>query len=318
MKKLTLTHHWRKSPDLCRNKKLTLTYLLFALLASCGAPVEKSKTVSVSILPQRYFIERIAGDFVTVNVMIPPGSDPHSADMTPEQLKQLYKSSLYFAIGFLPFEETHIYPLLETLPDIEVINHSKGLDLLAGSCCHETGDHHHHAHGEADHHHDHHHATDPHIWMSPRHAKGMAREIADVLTRKFPQEKEHFQRNYEQLATEIDSLDQEARRIIEAKQEKSFLIYHPALAYFAADYGMEQIAIEHEGKEPHPAHLKEVIDLCREKGIRVIFIQHQFDMANAKTIAKEISGEVIPIDPLNPDWKGEMRALLQVIDTKMN
>ena len=145
----------------------------------------------------------------------------------------------------------------------------------------------------------------------------MARTMLDVLAAKFPDQREAFEKNYRQFRVEIDSIDQAARRIIPKKENKTFLIYHPALTYFAKDYGMEQISIEDEGKEPNPSHLKAVIDTCRAKGIKIVFIQNQFDVANAKAIAKEIDGEVITIDPLRPDWKAEMCSLLGIIEQKM-
>lgn len=115
---------------------------------------------------------------------------------------------------------------------------------------------------------------DPHVWMSPRYAEMMARTILDVLAAKFPDQREAFEKNYRQFRVEIDSIDQAARRIIPKKENKTFLIYHPALTYFAKDYGMEQISIEDEGKEPNPSHLKAVIDTCRAKGIKIVFIQN--------------------------------------------
>lgn len=145
----------------------------------------------------------------------------------------------------------------------------------------------------------------------------MARTIRDVLSAKFPEKRAEFAENYRRFQVEIDSIDREARRVTAGKRNKTFLIYHPALTYFARDYGMEQVAIEDEGKEPNPMHIKGVIDTCRAKGIRVVFIQNQFDVANAKAVAKEIGGEVIPIDPLSPDWTGEMRSLLRIIEQKM-
>lgn len=316
--------------------------LLVGIVVSCSSSPDKDRTVSVSILPQRYFVERIAGDFVKVNVMIPPGANPAASDLSPEQLKALYNSSVYFAIGYLPFEVTHLYPVLNELPGIQVVSHSEGIDLLEGSCNHSHGEDivgeehqcsgedcdHDHAHHECDHAAEHVHSgltagdhsikqVDPHIWMSPAYAKRMAASVAEVFSKKFPAEKERFDRNYKRLEAEIDSIDREARRITGVKQEKTIAIYHPALTYFAKDYGMEQVAIESEGKEPNPVHIRETIELCRAKGIRIVFIQSQFDVENAKAVAREIGGEVIAIDPLNPDWKSEMLALLDIIDKKM-
>lgn len=282
--------------------------LLVALTWACGESKDREKTISVSILPQRYFVERIAGDYVKVNVMIPPGANPAVSDLSTEQLKALHNSSIYFAVGYLPFEVSNLYPFLDKQEKhIRLIKQSGEMDLAEGACDHD------HDHG------DHSHAGnfDPHVWMSPRYAEMMARTIREVLSEKFPEKKAEFEANFKLFKQEIDSIDTEARRIIPGKQNKTFLIYHPALTYFARDYGMEQIAIEDEGKEPNPTHLKSVIDTCRAKGIKIVFIQNQFDVANAKSIAKEIDGEVIAIDPLTPDWKQEMESLLQIIEQKM-
>ena len=289
----------------------SIIVVLIAMLTACGGNTDKERTISVSILPQRYFVERIAGGYVKVNVMIPPGANPAVSDLSTEQLKALHNSSVYFAVGYLPFELSNLYPFLETQKNMLLVKQSVGMDLEQGTCNHDHGHGHQHDHGSREGN------FDPHVWMSPRYAEMMARTILDVLAAKFPDQRATFEKNYRQLRVEIDSIDQAARRIISEKENKTFLIYHPALTYFAKDYGMEQISIEDEGKEPNPSHLKAVIDTCRIKGIKIVFIQNQFDVANAKAVAKEIDGEVITIDPLSPDWKAEMCSLLGIIEQKM-
>lgn len=276
-------------------KRLLITVLTAAMLAACGPRQEKGKTVSVSILPERYFVERIAGERVKVNVLLPPGASPASTDLSPIQLQSLYDSQLCFAIGDLPFEASTLYPMLEGKNAPRLIRLSDGMRLEANG----------HSH------------LDPHVWMSPKNARGMAEKICSTLSEQFPEEEAFFARNCRQLLAEIDSIDQEARRITATKRHKAFLIYHPALTYFAKDYGMRQVAIEDEGKEPNPTHIKAIINTCRAQGIRIVFIQSQFDTANAATIAREIDGEVVPIDPLAEDWKGEMERLLDIINQKM-
>ena len=289
----------------------SIIVVLIAMLTACGGNTDKERTISVSILPQRYFVERIAGGYVKVNVMIPPGANPAVSDLSTEQLKALHNSSVYFAVGYLPFELSNLYPFLETQKNMLLVKQSVGMDLEQGTCNHDHGHGHQHDHGSREGN------FDPHVWMSPRYAEMMARTILDVLAAKFPDQRETFEKNYRQLRVEIDSIDQAARRIISEKENKTFLIYHPALTYFAKDYGMEQISIEDEGKEPNPSHLKAVIDTCRIKGIKIVFIQNQFDVANAKAVAKEIDGEVFTIDPLSPNWKAEMCSLLGIIEQKM-
>ncbi|MBC5623033.1 MULTISPECIES: metal ABC transporter solute-binding protein, Zn/Mn family [Butyricimonas] len=285
--------------------RIGIILMLVALLWACDENKDREKTISVSILPQRYFVERIAGDYVKVNVMIPPGANPAVSDLSTEQLKALHNSSIYFAVGYLPFEISNLYPFLEKQEKhIQLVKQSEGMELEEGTC-------------DCGHHHTHPGNFDPHVWMSPRYAGMMAQTICKVLSEKFPEKKTEFEQNFKQFKQEIDSIDAEARRIIPAKQNKTFLIYHPALTYLAKDYGMEQIAIEDEGKEPNPSHIKAVVDTCRAKGIKIVFIQNQFDVMNAKAIAREIDGEVIAIDPLSADWKKEMESLLRIIEQKM-
>jgi zinc transport system substrate-binding protein len=221
------------------------------------------------------------------------------------QLQQLFNSELCFTIGHLPFEQTHLYPVLQHHPEIQVINHSKNIQLLHGSCgCSHT---HHEGHG---------HGVDPHIWLSPKVVRNMATQIYESLCTKYPDQKLTFQDNYNRLATAIDTLQQKAAAIFKQNSQHSFLIYHPALTYFAADYGLEQIAIEDEGKEPSPTHLKKVIDIAKEKKIRLIFIQKQFDLQNAQTIAREINGKIIQIDPLAEDWLAEIQKIVKIFQSE--
>lgn len=276
-----------------------LSLCCILITQSCKNKREDHRMVSVSILPQKYLVEKIAGDYLQVNVMIPPGMNPATCDLSTEQLKKLYDSDLCFTIGYLPFELTHLYPVLESRKDIGVINHSEGIQMISGSCSHH---HEGHEHG----------GVDPHIWLSPVYAQKMATTIFQVLSERYPDQKETFKSNYEALTEEINGVAQKAKQVLENKQQEVFLIYHPALTYFAAEYGLEQISIEDEGKEPNPAHLKKIIDLAREKNIHLILIQNQFDVNNAKAIAKEIDGEIIPIDPLAENWTEEMNRLIEV------
>ena len=151
--------------------KIGIIVVLIALLTACGENKDKERTISVSILPQRYFVERIAGDYVKVNVMIPPGANPAVSDLSTEQLKALHNSSVYFAVGYLPFELSNLYPFLETQKNMLLVKQSVGMDLEQGACNHDHGDGHQHDHGSHDGN------FDPHVWMSPRYAEMMARTI---------------------------------------------------------------------------------------------------------------------------------------------
>lgn len=284
---------------------LYLIVCIFFSLTACKEKTSQQRTVSVSILPQQYLVERIAGDYLQVNVMIPPGMNPATCDLSTGQLKKLYDSDICFTVGYLPFELSHLYPVLENRKQIKVINHSENLNLLSGGCGHQHDESHEHG------------GVDPHIWLSPAYAKKMATTIYQVLSEQYPEQKQVFQTNYESLVQDIDSIANKAEQVLKDKKDKTFLIYHPALTYLAHDYGMEQISIEDEGKEPNPAHLKEIIDLAHEKNIRIIFIQNQFDVKNAESVARQIGARVISIDPLTADWLTEMNKLIQIFETEL-
>ena len=285
-------------------KTTGLIFLLLVGLCSCRTRHPQKPVISVSILPQKYFAERIAKDFAEINVMIPPGMNPATCDLSSGQLKKLYDSDICFAVGYLPFETTHLYPVLKNKPEVLLVSHSDGLELLDGSCGHS------HAHS--------HESVDPHIWLSPAYAKHICHQMAVTLSRKYPDKKEFFEANYRELEKDIDIFAQEAEKILMTKKNKSFLIYHPALTYFAHDYGMEQISIEDEGKEPNPTHLKNLIAEARSKGISIVFIQKQFDIQNAEAIARSTNSKVVPIDPLNENWLEEMYHLLQVFKENLS
>lgn len=293
--------------------KFILLIIVSVLLASCKGKPGDSRMVSVSILPQKYFVERIAGDYLKVNVMVPPGMNPATYDLNTGQLRDLYDSKIYFAVGHLPFENAHLYPALKGHEEIELINHSTKLHLIAGSCSHD-----HSGHGEeCDHHGHHEHGVDPHIWLSPGYAHSICLDILHALNRAYPEKKEVFEENSQKLLADIATLGENLKSALAEKEQRSFLIYHPALTYLARDYEMEQISIENDGKEPGPAHLKEIIDEVKKENIHVIFIQEQFDVENAHAVAKATGCKVIQIDPLNANWLEEMNKLVTIFKEEL-
>lgn len=276
-------------------------YMLIALTAittnSChpGEALNKKTIISVSILPQKYFIEKLAGDNVDINVLIPPGASPATYEPTLTQLTKLVQSNVYMKIGYIGFELSWMDRILSVNPDMKIIDLSSGIEtILQESNTQEK--HHGHAHG----------GVDPHIWMSAVNAKIIAENIYQELILLLPHKKDSLKIRYMKLEEELDSLHLLLSNGLKELNQRSFLIYHPALTYFARDYGLYQYALEIEGKTPSPAHLKKIIDLGREKNINSIFIQTQFDRRNAEILAAEINAEIIPFDPLDEEWDKQM------------
>lgn len=277
--------------------------LLLFISLSHACKNDRERVVSVSILPQKYMVEKIAGDYLHVNVMVPPGMNPATCDLNMEQLKKLHDSDLCFLIGHLPFEITHLLPVLEKYRNIRVVNHSEGISLIQGNCQHHTPGHRH--------------GADPHIWVSPVYAAKMAEEIYRALAARYPERQDTFRLRRDILLQEIDGIARKADLTLADRRGRAFLIYHPALTYLAESYGLRQISIEDEGKEPDPTHLKTIIDDARAQHIRLVFIQKQFDEQNARSVAREINGEVVPIDPLAENWTAEMNRLIDILKEKL-
>ncbi|MEN8203473.1 MAG: zinc ABC transporter substrate-binding protein [Bacteroidota bacterium] len=249
----------------------------------------------MSIQPQKFFIERIAGEHVEVNVLIPPGASPATYEPSLLQLRKLEESKLYMLIGYVGFELSWMDKIASVNPEMKIIDLSRGIELI-----HESEEEEERRHGHS------HGGIDPHIWMSVVNAKIIAHNIFNELTLLFPGEEEAMEKRLVEFNKELDSMHHSISMRLKEAEERSFLIYHPALTYFARDYDLHQYPIEIEGKTPSPAHLKRLTDLSQEHDIRTIFVQSQFDSRNAEVLAGEIDAEIVQFNPLDEEWNKQM------------
>ena len=247
--------------------------------------------VFVSIVPQKYFVGRIGGEQVKVEVMVKSGESPATFNPNPKKMSLLSQAKLYFSIG-VPFETIWIDRIRSIHPNLQFVPLHDKTRKVAG---HEHDSHHSHATG------------DPHIWTSPAKVKIMAQKIKDTLTRAKPENEKHFEANLQAFFKDLDILDKDIRTILAKSDNRRFMVFHPAWSYFAEDYGLEQIAIEHEGKEPGARSLQKIIEEGKRLGIKVIFVQKQFSLSIAENIAKMIGATVREMDPLAEDYLGNMR-----------
>jgi zinc transport system substrate-binding protein len=280
-------------------KRLLLLALLFGMACS-SSKNEESDFITVTILPQKYFVEKIAGDLLRVQVLVPPGVGPETYSMVPSQMKELSGSLAWLRIGKIGFEDAWSEKIAQANPDLKVFDTSQQADWIADEIV-QHGDHV-HAHG-----------VDPHIWMSPAEVQKIADLTYQALASLFPDKAELFKQNYEAFRTEIELLDNELLSQFEGLENREFLIFHPALSYLARDYDLEQISLEVDGKEPSPKYMSELVRHAREMGIRVVFIQKEFDKENAQQLAKELEGDVVQIDPLAENWAEGLRDIANKI-----
>jgi zinc transport system substrate-binding protein len=286
----------------------TFFLLLCSVWSSGPALAGKPIPVFVSIPPQKYFVEKIGGNLISVSVMVPPGANPHIYEPRPSQMTALSKSKVYFAIG-ITFETVWLPKFTKLNPQMRVVYTDKGIDKIAmvehpheevKGAAHKARPKHAHednAHG----------ALDPHVWVSPPEVRIIARNILETLLEVDPANHSTYKSNHDAFMTELEKLHQDLKEIFKDKKGLKFMVYHPAWGYLARAYGLKQVPVEVEGKEPKPEQLKALIEEARRQGIRVIFVQPQFSTKSAETLAKAIGGEVVFGDNLREDWERNLR-----------
>lgn len=277
-------------------------------LLSCNSTTQKQEehVLTVTIEPQRYFLERIVGEQYKVNTLVPPGSSPETYEPAPAVMVDLGKSEAYFKVGFLGFENAWSKNLKQNNPNVIIVDCSVGIDLI-----HEAQDHAEeqgHLHG----------GGDPHVWSSPKTTKVFVKNMFDAVITIDPGVKDQYQQNFDSLNMLINRTDSTVTAMLKDIPSRSFIIYHPALAYFARDYGLNQYTIEFEGKKPSPVQIKNIIDLAKTENIDIVFVQLGFDSKNAEVIAREIGAKIYTINPLAYEWDKEMIRIASILAGKTN
>ena len=263
----------------------------------------------VTIEPQKYFVGKIAGDLIDVQVMVPAGADPHNYEPKPRQMAVLSRAAAYFTIG-IAFEDAWLQRIASTNPKMKIFHTDEGIAKIPVTAHHHEGDHEEEAdHGHEDGHR--HQGLDPHVWTSPVQVRILAQNILQGLVEIDPAHAEDYKRGHDEFAAELDELDRKLHSVLDGSKGTKFMVFHPAWGYLAHDYGLVQVAVEQEGKEPKPAQLKELIEEAREEGIKVVFVQPQISPRSAETIARAIDGEVVPVNPLAPDWKSNLELVAE-------
>lgn len=267
-----------------RRKPCLLALSALAIAAAAGArPI-----VVVSVLPQAFFVEKLAGGLVDVEVLIPPGANEASFEPTMQQMQAISRAKVYVKVGhphFL-FEAAWLDRLLAGNSAMRVVDGSAGAPQDA---------------------------EDPHIWVSPACVRAMAGNIAAALVLVLPDQAAAIGANLTAFQSEIDALDADLRTVLKPYAGREFLVFHPSWGYFAHEYGLVQVSIASEAKEPSPKQLASIIDHARSKGIRDIFVQPQFSRQQADLVAQQLGGRVVVIDPLARDWLANLRLVAEAL-----
>ena len=285
-------------------KKTVLLLIISVALFSCNSKkANKNKAgsvITVSILPQKTFVEKIAGNDFKVNVLIPPGSSPAAYTLLPSQLKEIANSAVWFRMGYIGFEYSWKEKISNANKAMKVVDLSEGLNLIAQSSKQE-GDRTIYE------------GVNPHIWLSPVLVKQIAKTILDELVLLKPEKSEKYKANYLKFLKEINLLDNKIRTKLKDFAGRKIILFHPSLSYYARDYGLEQFSLEVGGKQTTPKLMAKIVDIAKKENIRVIYIQSEFDREHARVFAEEINGKIIQISPLAPNWADNLLEMTNTI-----
>ena len=260
-------------------------FVVAVILAACEGTKREKPVVTVTIEPLRYFVEQIAGDKVSVTTLVPKGSSPETYEPTAQQMVNMSQSVLFVKVGNLGFERTWMEKLNTLTSHITIVDTSEGIEYVSAP---DRG------------------ITDEHTWMSTKNALVIAHNIYLALTKVDSSSSVYYKERYDSLVASINKLNSTITQQLKSIDNRSFIIYHPALTYFAKDYSLTQLALEEDGREPSAASLAKLITNAKKLGTKLMFVQKEFDNRNREIITIETGVKTVDINPLDYNWDKQM------------
>ncbi len=266
-------------------------WIFMAMLAMAlplrAEPGAGGRRIVVSIPPQKFLAQQIAGDLVNVQVMLEPGHAPETFDPTPRHMAEVAGADFYFSIG-VPFEKAWLPKIRQLGPDLRVVEcceqFARPADRSAG-------------------------ADDPHVWVSPMRFLRAAELMRAALLSRDQGKRGIYDQKYRTFSAELVMLHRDLRYLLKDRRIDEFIISHGALGPLARDQGLTQIALESGGKEVGPKFLADITALARRLGIRTVFVLKQYNQGPARALARELNADVVEIDPLAENYLDNMRAI---------
>lgn len=269
-------------------------FFLFAIiicvlsgLSSCKTDGDTRMSVAVSLPPQASLLREITGDSIDIVTLMQADANPEAFEVTVGGMREVNDAAVYMKAGNLPFEQTLTERIGQSNPELRFVDMSDGIELIYGT----------HAHGNHTHK-----VADPHTWTSVSNLKVIAANMLAAVSDVDPARKDYYTANYNRLVARLDSLDAAISSRLDSIGTRSFLIWHPSLSYFARDYGLEQIAVGQDNKEMTPGQLRDTHRHAADKGVKVMFIQQNFDARQAAVLADELGISIVQINPLDDDY----------------
>lgn len=264
------------------------TLLLAVAITGCNHKQNRQeRVITVTIEPLRFFTEQIAKEKFRVQTMVTAGNSPETYEPTARQMIDVSESALYIKVGNLGFENSWLQRISDNAQAMKIVDTSKGIGKLASDKGYD----------------------DPHTWMSTKNARIIARNIYVALCETSPEDSAYFNANYKKLLQQIDGVDAEIKSEMKGKEGKCFLVYHPILTYFASEYGLKQIALEHEGHEPSANQMKATLYKAKSMDAKTFFTQKEFANNGVETVAKSLGITTSAINPLGHDWPNNMKEI---------
>jgi len=297
------------------NEKKVIIFVgfLLSVLILAGSPgvsvegdTDQLKAL-VTIPPQSFLVEEIAGNRFEVNSLVAEDGSPHSASMTPRKMKTVREADIYFRVGTpIGFEVNNLKVFRQENADMSIQNTSRGIVLKS------LGEHYGKPNygdtrdpGDK--------AIDNHVWLSPANLKDMARNVYDGLKEIDPSGKNYYEKNLDNLLKKISGIQSEAEKLLENFEGRSFLAYHPAWGYFGDEFKLQQVAIQEGGDKPGPKKIQEIAKFAQEHDIETIIASAQFSPSTAKMVAGSFGGRVASINPMEKEILEEIVELAKQI-----
>ena len=279
-----------------------LLYILIFIFGGCsykpGNTSGKQK-ILVTILPEKSFIEKIAGTDFDIIVLVPQGANPSVYSLLPSQMVDITRATAWFRIGYVGFELSSVDRIKEVNSGMKIIDLSSELEIISRRPLQNpvtrAG-------------------SDPHTWLSPENVQTMAFQITKELVLINPSKEKDYMSALQRFTDEIRVTNDSISFLLKGIKGKKFITYHPSLTYFARDYGLIQFSLEEGGKEPSPAHMTLLTETAKQEGIQTIYIQSDFDKELARTFADEINGKIVRIWPLNPAWSENLISIARALN----
>ena len=243
----------------------------------------------MSIGPEVEFVNAVGGDKVSVTLMVPSGSDPHTYEPLPSQLTHASNAKMYAEIGTpVEFETNYMDKIKSINPTMLVVNCSQGIKLMPNTAENESDE------------------IDPHVWTDPKNAKIMVENIYQGLIQVDPADKDYFQKNRDHYLQKLDKLDKNTTELLKGKQGSIILVFHPAFGYYCKEYNLTQVAAMINDEEPSPQRIAMLVNTAKQNNIKVVFTEPQYDPKYMQSVASQIGGKVVFVNDLDENYLQNM------------